>query len=95
MPVDVTALQNSINSLTAQVTTTVGVEDSAEALIAGFAAQVTKAVADALAADAAANQGSIDAATAAIAQVTTQFKASSDKLGAAVAANPGTPAPTA
>ena len=36
-------------------------------------------------------QGSIDAANAAIATVTARFKASSDSLGAAVAAGSGTP----
>ena len=87
---DFTALQSAIDALTAQATATVGTEDSAEVVINGFSAQVSKAVSDALAADDAADQGSIQAAQAAIAAVTKQFTDSSAKLGAAVAANPGT-----
>lgn len=93
MPVDVTALNASIDAITAEATRTEGTEDSAGVLIAGFSAAIQKAVADALTADAAANQGSIDAAKAAIDTVTTRFAAADDKLGAAIAANPGTPTP--
>ena len=85
---DVQALNAAIAALTTQVAATEGTEDSAAALIAGFAAQVTKAVTDALTADNAADQTSIDAANAAIASVTTRFNASAEKLGAAVVANP-------
>lgn len=88
MPVDLTALNSSIADLTTQVAATETTEAGADTLIAGFAAQVTKAVTDALTADAAANAGSIDAANQAIAAVTARFKASSDKLGAAVASVP-------
>ena len=84
---DFTALNNAITALTAQVTATEGVEDSAVALIAGFASAVTKAVSDALTADDAADQGSIAVANQAIADVAARFKASGDKLGAAVTAN--------
>ena len=95
MPVNVTALNASITALANQATATVGTEDSAELILNGFAAAISKAVSDALTADAAANQGSIDAAQAAIDQVTAQFSASAAKLGAAVAANPGPPSPPA
>ena len=88
---DFTALQGAINALTVQATQTVGTEDSAEVVINGFSAQVSTAVAAALADDDAADQGSIQAAQAAIATVTRQFTDSSAKLGAAISANPGTP----
>ena len=83
------ALQSAIDALTAQATATVGTEDSAEVLIAGFAAQITTAVTAALEADNAADQASIQAAQDAITTVTRQFTDSSAELGAAVAANPG------
>jgi hypothetical protein len=89
MPVDLTALNTTITALTAEVTRTEGTEDSAGVLIAGFSSAVTKAVTDALTADNAANQTSIDAANKAISDVTARFAAADDKLGAAVAANPG------
>jgi len=91
MPVDFTALNKAVADAVAQVDVTKGVDASAEKLITSFGAAVTKAVADALTQDAAANQTSIDAATAAIAQTTSAFAASSAALGAAVASNP-TPA---
>ncbi len=90
MPVDLTSLNASITALTAEVARTEGTEDSAGALINGFSAAVSAAVTKALTADAAANQASIDAANQAIADVTTRFVAADDKLGAAIAANPGT-----
>ena len=90
MPVNVQQLNASIDALVQEATRTEGTEASAGTVIAGFAAQITKAVSDALTADAAANQGSIDAATKAIADVTSRFAAADDKLGAAIAANPGT-----
>ncbi len=87
MPVDTSALDTSIAALTAEVARTEGTEDSAGALIAGFAAAVTKAVTDALTADAAANATSIKAAADAVASVTARFAAADDKLGSAIAAN--------
>jgi hypothetical protein len=93
MPVDLTGLNATITALTAEVARTEGTEDSAGKLITGFSAAIAKAVTDALTADAAANQTSIDAANKAIADVTARFVAADDKLGAAVAANPGTPIP--
>ncbi len=87
MPADFTALNAAIAALTTQVAATEGTEESAGALIAGFSAQITKAVTDALTADDAADNGSIVAANQAIADVTARFKAADDKLGAAVAAN--------
>ncbi len=87
MPVDTAALNASITSLTAEVSRTETTEDSAGALIAGFSAAITKAVTDALTADAAANATSIAAATDAINAVTARFAAADDKLGAAIVAN--------
>ncbi len=95
MPVDLTPLNQAISDLTAQLNVTVAGEDSAEVLIAGFAAAVTSAVAAALTADAAANATSIAPATAAIATVKQQFLDSSTKLAAAVAAQGTQPAPPA
>ena len=89
MALDFTALNNTITALTAQVTSTVGVEDSAEVLINGFSASVAKAVSDALAASDVTNQATLQAVTDAITGVTTQFTDSAAKLGTAVAANPG------
>jgi hypothetical protein len=93
MPADFTALQAKIDELAAQVAATEGVEDSAVALIDGFAAQVTAAVTAALDADNAADAVSISSANAAIESVRARFAASAEKLGAAVAANPGPPTP--
>ncbi len=87
MPVDTAALNASITSLTAEVSRTETTEGSAGALIAGFSAAITKAVTDALTADAAANATSIAAATDAINAVTARFAAADDKLGAAIVAN--------
>jgi len=89
MAVNLAALNATITALTAEVARTEGTEDSAGKLISGFSAAVAKAVTDALAADDAADQGSIDAANQAIADVTARFVAADDKLGAAVAANSG------
>ena len=88
MSLDFTDLNTTITTLTAEVARTEGTEDSASVLISGFSAAITKAVTDALIADAAANQTSIAAANQAIADVTARFVAADDKLGAAVAANP-------
>lgn len=88
MPADYSSLNQAVTQLTNQVGATEGVESSATALITGFSAQITKAVTDALTADNAADQGSIDAANAAIAAVTERFNASAAALGAAVTANP-------
>lgn len=83
---DLSALNKSISDLASQVEQTEGTEQSAVVLIQGFADAVTKAVADALAADAAANEASVAAATQAIQETTARFTASASKLGAAVAA---------
>lgn len=87
--VDTTRLNQTIAQLTAQVEKTEGTEESAGALIAGFAEAIKTAVTDALTQDAAANQQSIDAATDAVDQVTSRFAAADDKLGAAMVANTG------
>lgn len=90
---DFTALQAAITALTAQAAQNTSLEGSASGIITGFAAQITQAVIDALAADDAADQGSIAAATAAIAGVTSQFVASAAPLGAAIATNTPPPPP--
>lgn len=91
MPADFKGLQAKIDALTTQVEATKGVEASAKALIVGQGEATKAAVAAALAADDAADQGSIDAASSAIDGVTQQFAASAADLGAAIPANP-TPA---
>lgn len=90
MPANYDAYNTAVAALATQVAATEGTETSAAALITGFSAQITKAVTDALTADNAADQGSIDAATTAITEVTNRFKNSADTLGAAVASNPTT-----
>lgn len=89
MAVDMTKLNATITALTAQVQKTEGTEESAGALIAGFSQAIQQAVAAALTADDAADNGSIEAANAAISEVTARFAAADDKLGAAIAANSG------
>ncbi len=84
---DVTRLNAAIATLTDQVAATETVEASASNLLLGFSSAIAKAVTDALAADNAADQGSIDAAMQAIADTTTRFQASAGALGTAVAAN--------
>jgi hypothetical protein len=87
MPVDLSGLQTSIDALAAEATATEGVEGSAVLIIQGFSTQISKAVTDALTADAAANATSIKAANDAISAVTAKFVASRTKLGDAIAAN--------
>ena len=89
MAADFTALQQQIDALSTQVEATEGTEASAIKLIAGFSAAITKAVTEALTADDAADNGSIQAASAAIATVKDRFTQSAAALGDAVAANPG------
>ncbi len=88
MAVDLTQLNATITALTAEVARTETTEDSAGKLITGFAAEISKAVSDALDADKAANTASIAAAQNAIDAVTARFVAADDKLGAAVASIP-------
>lgn len=84
---DFSALNAKIEELKTNVTNAETVDASASALIAGFADAAKKAVADALAADDAADQGSIDAANQAIEDVKSRLTASSKALGDAVVAN--------
>jgi len=91
MPANFDQLNAAVTALTQQVASTEGTEASAVTLIQGFAAQITKAVSDALAADDAADQGSIQAAQDAIAAVTKRFSDSAAALGAAVASVNPTP----
>jgi hypothetical protein len=67
--------------LQSQVETTKGVEASAVALINGFQAKLDAAIAEAVAANDAAD-------LTALTNLSAQLKASSDDLAAAVAANP-------
>lgn len=76
-----------LTDLLAAVTKAKGVNDSAVALINNFATIAAQKVADALAADDAADQGSVDAAVAAIKDAAAQLNASSDQVATAVAAN--------
>ena len=70
--------------LESAVTDAEGVEASVLAFINGFSQKITDAVTAALQADAAANQGSIDAANGAIAGVTTRVRAIASNLATAV-----------
>ena len=92
---DFSNLQAAIDSLTSQVASTETVEASAAALITGFSQQIDAAVAAALAADDAADQGSITAAQGAIAEVTARFQASAANLGNAIPAGTTTTPATA
>lgn len=89
MPVDLSALNKTITDLETQVARTEGTEESAGMLINAMGEAMKTAVADALEADAAANDASIRVATDAITQVQSRFAAADDKLGAAIVANPG------
>jgi hypothetical protein len=86
-----------VSGLIAAVDKSVGVKASAVTLINTFAAKVSEAVAAALAADDAADQGSIDAANAAISSEVARLTGSADELAAAIAnhssppVGPGTP----
>jgi len=81
------------DALIAAVDRAVGLEASAVAFITNSAELMKKAVADALAADDAADQGSIDATNAAIDAVVAKQTASSDTLAAALESNPTPPTP--
>ena len=83
-----------LSGLIAQVDRSEGIKASAVTLIIGFAAKIAEAVAAALLADDAADQGSIDAANAAINEVTAKMLASDTALAAAVANHSTPPATT-
>ena len=83
-----------LTALLAAVEKAKTVQASAVALINNFAANTVAAVTAALQADDAADQGSIDAAVAAINDQAAQLTASSDALGAAVTANTSAAPPT-
>ena len=70
------------------VTEAEGVKDSVLAFISGVGTKISEAVTAALIADNAADQGSVDAANAAILAVTDKLKANSAAIVAALAANP-------
>lgn len=84
---DMSALDDKITELTATVAAEEGVEDSAIALINGFAAQIQAAVAAALA------QGATQAQLQALTDLGTSVAAKSGALAAAVAANQPPPGP--
>ncbi len=70
--------------LESAVTEAEGVEASVVAFIGGFADKIKAAVADALAADDAADQGSVDTANAAVDAVTARVKGIAAGLAAAI-----------
>lgn len=72
-----------------QVRRTKGVIESATVVILGFAARVDAAIAQALA------NGATEAELAPLSAVVDETEAAANALAAAVAANPGTPAPPA
>ena len=86
---DVSGLNQAVTDLVGQVTSSVGVENSATTLINGFEAIAAQKIADALKADNAADQGSIDAAVAALAEAKQAMLNSSGPLAAAITANSG------
>jgi hypothetical protein len=85
MAVDMKALNAAVAAAAAQADKTKTTEEGAGVLIASIGAQITTAVTAALQADDVADQGSIDASTAAITAVIGQFAESDDKLGKAIA----------
>lgn len=90
---DTSVLNTKISALQTQLAATQAGEQSAIAFAQGQAALIKQAVTDALTADNAADQGSIDAASAAIDGVTNGLASSGADLATAIAA-PGTnPAP--
>ena len=89
-------LDAALAALIAQVATTQGTEASAAAVIRDFSVKIDTAVREALTLDNSADDASIAAASAAIAEVTGQFMASAAELGDAIAAyNPEPPPPPA
>lgn len=97
MASDFSSLTASIVDLQSKVTAATTTDAGATAFINGSAAQMKKAVTDALTADDAADQGSIQVATAAIDAVAQAQLASSKALGDAIVANTpaAPPAPAA
>ncbi len=87
MAANFAALQKAVDDAVAQATASETTDASAVALLNGQADAIKKAVTDALTADDAADQGSIDAATAAITNVNARFTAANNNLGTAVTAN--------
>lgn len=81
------------DALVAEVTKAKGVTASVVAFIQGIGATITAKVAEALAADDAADQGSVDAANAAIAAAVADLTANNAALANAIVVTPG-PGPT-
>lgn len=91
MPPPVLNLDGVVNAIDRAV----GLQDSAVAFIQASGDVLKDAVRAALEADDAADQGSIDAAMAAIDLKVAEQTAASDRLAAALAANPGDTPPAA
>ncbi len=85
------AVQLKIQDLVAAVDASIGVEASAVTFIQGFGDTVKKAVADALAADDAADEGTTIAANEAIDGAIAKAVASRTALAAAMVSNPTPP----
>jgi hypothetical protein len=94
MIVPFTDLDAAVRDLETAVAENETVDESAITLISGFSDVVKTAVTEALQDDDAADEGSIQAAQAAIASATARMTASSAKLGAAVVANTPAAPPT-
>lgn len=77
-----------LTALIAEVDRAKGIQASAVALIKGFGAKIAEAVTAALVADDAADQGSVDAAVAAINAKVVELSASSTELSDALTTNP-------
>ena len=90
MPLDMTALNQSVTDLTAEVAQDETVEASAVTLINGFAAAISAA----LASDATVNQAALSAVQTAITTVTGRFVAARTPLAAAIVNNTPSPTPT-
>jgi len=78
-PINTADLESAVTEAEGEVT-------SVEVFIQGFSDKIKAAVEAALTADNAADQGSVDAANAAIAQVTARVKTASAALAAAITA---------
>ena len=77
------------DALVAAITEAVGLDDSAVAVITGVSAAIAAAVAKQLADDTAVSDASAAAVQQVIDDTTAQLVAGNQKIGAAIAANPG------
>jgi len=86
MPADFTNLNTSLTALTDEVTATEAGNASTIVFIQGVGQRMSEAVTAALTADAAANQTTIDAANAAITDLTNRLVATASTVTTALAA---------